>query len=56
MPYHDFVPDASGHGVTVPVIKDRLGDALDASSLVNYRPITLDSVRDYTHWPFLHGI
>jgi len=36
-----FVPDAFGHGVTVPVIKDRLGDA---SSPNNYRPITLSPV------------
>ena len=36
-----FVPDAFGHGVTVPVIKDRLGDA---SSPSNYRPITLSPV------------
>jgi len=38
---HGFVPDAFGHGVTVPVIKDRLGDA---SSPSNYRPITLSPV------------
>ena len=33
---HGFVPDAFGHDVTVPVIKDRLGNA---SSPSNYRPI-----------------
>ena len=36
-----FVPDAFGQGVTIPVIKDQLGDS---SSLSNYRPITLSPV------------
>ena len=35
---HGFVPDAFGVGITVPVIKDRLGDITCSS---NYRPITL---------------
>jgi len=38
---HGFVPDAFGQGVTVPVIKDRLGDI---SSTSKYWPITLSPV------------
>jgi len=34
---HGFVPDAFGQGVTISVIKDRLGDS---SSVSDYRPIT----------------
>jgi len=36
-----FVPDNFGLGVTVPVVKDKLGDVTAAS---NYRPITLSPV------------
>ena len=35
---HSFVPDAFGHGVTDPVIKDPLADTLSTST---YRPLTL---------------
>jgi len=38
---HGFVPDNFGLGVTVPVVKDKLGDVTAAS---NYRPITLSPV------------
>jgi len=38
---HGFVPDNFGLGVTVAVVKDKLGDATAAS---NYRPITLSPV------------
>ena len=38
---YGFVPDAFGKGITVPVIKDRLGDQ---SCTSNYRPITVSPV------------
>jgi len=38
---HGFVPDHFGLGVTVPVVKDKLGDVTAASI---YRPITLSPV------------
>jgi len=38
---HGFVPDAFGEGITVPVIKDQLGDH---SLTSNYRPITVGPV------------
>jgi len=38
---HGFVPGNFGLGVTVPVVKDKLGDATAAN---NYRPITLSPV------------
>ena len=38
---HSYVPDRFGTGVTVPVVKNRLGDLSCAS---NYRPITLSSI------------
>jgi len=38
---HGLVPDNFGLGVTVPVVKDKLGDITAAS---NYRPITLSPV------------
>ena len=37
---HGFIPDAFCEGITVPVIKDRLGDQ---SCTSNYRPITVIS-------------
>ena len=38
---HGFVPDDFGVGITVPVIKDRLGNITRSS---NYRPISLSLV------------
>jgi len=54
---HSYVPDRFGTGITVPVVKDRLGDLSCAS---NYRPITLSPIiskifeycilHKYEHW------
>ena len=38
---HGFVPDNFGLGITVPVIKDKLGNLNSAN---NYRPITLSPI------------
>jgi len=38
---HGYVPDRFGRGITVPVVKDRLGDLSCAS---NFRPITLSPI------------
>jgi len=38
---HGYVPDSFGHGVTVPLLKNRLSDS---SVLDNYRAITVSSV------------
>ena len=38
---HGFVPDDFGKGITIPVLKDKLGDV---SSVDNYRPITISPV------------
>ena len=47
---HSYVPDRFGTGITVPVVKDRLGDLSCAS---NYRPIMLSPIISktvsYTH-------
>jgi len=36
--YHGFVPDDFGKGITIPLVKDKLGDV---SSVDNYRAITI---------------
>jgi len=38
---HGFVPDDFGNGITIPILKDKLGDV---SSVDNYRPITISPV------------
>jgi len=38
---HCFVPDDFGKGITIPVLKEKLGDV---SSVDNYRPITISPV------------
>lgn len=38
---HDYVPDAFGLGVVVPIVKDKCGNL---SNIDNYRPITLSPV------------
>ena len=38
---HGFVPDKFGHGISIPLIKDKTGNLNDTD---NYRAITLSSV------------
>ena len=38
---HSYVPLAFGHGIIVPIVKDKRGDL---SSIDNYRPITLSPI------------